>query len=213
MSGGADAEASGAPLAGGTGFTERCEPAVRAGAAGLQGRWARPAPSGDAGRLRPDLQQVARVAPARDGDQMDSLAVMGVGIAPVPHLGEGGLECSLGIIRTVRHPELENEHLRPERHHHVGAAMAGGRLTAHIDADGAEDHVQETGIPGLVAGEFARRMPLVGNAGQPGLECGGKADKVVASREDRRSRPCSATSVTVLPRYRSKPRFRLSLTS
>ncbi len=49
---GAAAEASGAPLAGGTGFTERCEPAVRAGAAGLRSRLTRPHQGMGAGSAR-----------------------------------------------------------------------------------------------------------------------------------------------------------------
>ncbi len=129
----------------------------------------------------PDLQKVAHLAPAGDGIEMDGLLAVPVclGIPPCPHLGEGGGQCCLHIVRTVRHPELEDEDLLPERHHHVGTAMAGGRLTAHIDADGPESHVQETGIPGLVAHEIPRRMPLVGNSGQPEPERGGETGKIV----------------------------------
>jgi len=57
---------------------------------GAQSQQARPAPSGDADWFRPDLKQVARIAPTRDGNQVDGLAMIGVGIAPRPHLGEGG---------------------------------------------------------------------------------------------------------------------------
>ncbi|MCY4260392.1 MAG: hypothetical protein OXC91_09040, partial [Rhodobacteraceae bacterium] len=45
MAGDAAAQASGATLAGGTGFTGYCEPTIRTEDNGLQSQWMRPVPS------------------------------------------------------------------------------------------------------------------------------------------------------------------------
>jgi len=101
---------------------------------------------------------------------MDGPAAIRVRIAPRPHLADRRPERRPGVVRAVRHPELQHEHPVPEMDRHVGAPVARGLLGARVHPDGPEGHMQETGIPGLVAGEVTRRVPLVGNAGQPGPE-------------------------------------------
>ena len=117
------------------------------------------------GGLDPDLQEVSCLAAAHNTDQVDrfSAAAVFLRVALLPHLGDCGIQRSGRVTVPIRHLELQHEHLPARQYHHVRAAMARCVLCPDIHADGTETHVQEAGIPGLVAGEIAARVPLVGD--------------------------------------------------